>query len=185
MDETATSAQYARMKHIYLQMAAGLAATFTIGASSACAQQQENETPPVQIEMADDGSWNDQPQTPGTWVYISEPGEAFAYFGDRAMPDNRHFMIRCDRPTRQVWLARSSEQVGDVLMRVRTETQDQLFTAEPVPMTGLIAVELAADNRLLDAMAITKGRFAVEVEGMEPLYLPAWAEVTRVIEDCR
>ena len=38
---------------------------------------------------------------------------------------------------------------------------------------------------LLDAMAITRGRFAVEVEGEPGLYVPAWAEVTRVIEDCR
>ncbi len=47
------------------------------------------------------------------------------------------------------------------------------------------SVSLNPRDPLLDAMAITRGRFAVEVEGETPLYLPAWAEVTRVIEDCR
>ncbi|MEL6878174.1 MAG: hypothetical protein AAGL68_08770 [Pseudomonadota bacterium] len=49
----------------------------------------------------------------------------------------------------------------------------------------LVAAELDANDPLLDAMAITKGRIAVETAGMPTLYLPAWAEVTRVIEDCR
>ena len=44
---------------------------------------------------------------------------------------------------------------------------------------------LAPDDPLLDAMAITKGRFAVAAPGEPTLYLPAWAEVSRVIEDCR
>ncbi|MGE5953581.1 MAG: hypothetical protein ACM308_08200 [Qipengyuania vulgaris] len=44
---------------------------------------------------------------------------------------------------------------------------------------------MAPKSPLLDAMALTKGRFAVETPGLPTLYLPAWAEVTRVIEDCR
>jgi len=38
---------------------------------------------------------------------------------------------------------------------------------------------------LLDAMALARGRFAVEVAGYPALYLPNWAEVARVVEDCR
>jgi len=33
-------------------------------------------------------------------------------------------------------------------------------------------------------MALSKGRFAVETQGLETLYVPAWPEMTRVIEDC-
>ncbi|MDX1704632.1 MAG: hypothetical protein R3235_10110, partial [Altererythrobacter ishigakiensis] len=62
---------------------------------------------------------------------------------------------------------------------------ERLLNASEVPGYGLVAANLPANDPLLDAMAITKGRFAIEVEGMEPLYIPAWAEVTRVIEDCR
>jgi hypothetical protein len=48
-----------------------------------------------------------------------------------------------------------------------------------------LVARLAAGDRLLDAMAYTKGRFAVEAGGMEALYVPAWPEVVRVIDDCR
>jgi hypothetical protein len=44
---------------------------------------------------------------------------------------------------------------------------------------------IPARDPLLDAMAFSKGRFAVEVTGGAPLYVPAYPEVTRVIEDCR
>ncbi|HCY02645.1 MAG TPA: hypothetical protein DHU71_07085, partial [Erythrobacter sp.] len=48
-----------------------------------------------------------------------------------------------------------------------------------------LTATLAANDPLLDAMAVTRGRFAVETPGLSTLYLPPWAEVSRVIEDCR
>ncbi len=54
--------------------------------------------------------------------------------------------------------------------------------AGPVPA---IAARVAANDPLLDAMAFSKGRFAVEVAGLPTLYVPSYPEVTRVIEDCR
>jgi hypothetical protein len=42
-----------------------------------------------------------------------------------------------------------------------------------------------AQDPLLDAMAFSKGRFAVESAGLATLYVPPYPEVTRVIEDCR
>ena len=71
-------------------------------------------------------------------------------------------------------------------MIVRTESQTRSLAAagvNSVPPT--FEARLSANDRLLDAMALSKGRFAVEVPGTTTLYLPSWAEVTRVIEDCR
>ena len=48
-----------------------------------------------------------------------------------------------------------------------------------------LAVALPVGDPLLDAMAFSRGRFMVEARGWMPLYLPAWPEVARVIEDCR
>ena len=174
------------MKPIYLHFAAGIAATFALGTSAACAQQGEQSgQDTTSVVEADGDHWLDAPQTLGDWAYVSEEGASFAYFGDRTNPETRHFMLRCDHSNRQVMLARASAATSELLMRVRTETQDRMINAAPVPMTGLIAAQLDANDPLLDAMAITKGRFSIEVEGMEPLYIPAWAEVSRVIEDCR
>lgn len=49
----------------------------------------------------------------------------------------------------------------------------------------IVATRVDADDPILDAMAITKGRFAIETPGLPTLYIPAWVEVSRVIEDCR
>jgi len=70
-----------------------------------------------------------------------------------------------------------------VSMRVLTETTSRVLDA--APDGGSVAAVLPARDPLLDAMAFSKGRFAVEVAGLPTLYLPSWIEVSRVIEDCR
>ena len=68
-------------------------------------------------------------------------------------------------------------------MTVRTETVDRALALQS--QGSAAGAELNPRDPLLDAIALTRGRFAIEVPGQQPLYLPAWAEVTRVIEDCR
>jgi hypothetical protein len=71
-------------------------------------------------------------------------------------------------------------------MRIRTETAQRLITAQAsADGRPMLIANLPSNDRLLDAMALSRGRFAVETGGMETLYLPAWPEITRVIEDCR
>ena len=71
-------------------------------------------------------------------------------------------------------------------MLVRTETQERRLTASPVHSGApLIVAELAASDPLLDAIAFSRGRFAVDVPGTAPVYVPAYPEITRVVEDCR
>jgi hypothetical protein len=47
-----------------------------------------------------------------------------------------------------------------------------------------VAIRAAGDGAL-DQIAFSRGRFAVEAPGLASLIVPAWPEVTRVIEDCR
>lgn len=75
---------------------------------------------------------------------------------------------------------------GDRVIRIKTETAERTLTATPMSaQPNIIAANLSASDPFLDAMAITKGRIAVETNGMNTLYLPAWPELSRVIEDCR
>jgi hypothetical protein len=125
----------------------------------------------------------DAPQSPGTWTYFDEPGESLGLFGvPGRQPD---FMIRCDKTTRKVGLARRTAILGSMRMIVETETATRELTAQSLGDLGLSAVELDPRDPVLDAMAITKGRFAISVPRAEHLYIPAWVEVSRVIEDCR
>jgi hypothetical protein len=126
----------------------------------------------------------DAPQTAGDWYYRAGAGTTAALFGESG--SDAHFAITCLAGQRRITLARAGTATQAVPMRFRTETADRAVTAEPLAgaMPSVIAT-LGATDPLLDAIAFSKGRFAVEVPGQATLYLPSWPEITRVIEDCR
>lgn len=119
----------------------------------------------------------DAPRTPGNWSYL-QGRAAYGQPGGAAL-----FTLTCDRGSGQITLARAGNAPSRVAMRVLTETASRTLNASPVG--GNVAIALPARDSLLDAMAFSKGRFAVEVSGQPTLYLPSWIEVSRVIEDCR
>lgn len=94
--------------------------------------------------------------------------------------------MTCDRTRRTVTLLRRGKASGRVAMTIQTSKTTRPVTgsarAGPPPV---IAVTLPASDPLLDAMAFSRGRFAVETAGLPTLYVPSWPEVSRVIEDCR
>jgi hypothetical protein len=131
-------------------------------------------------------NWMDVPRTPGNWFYKQANGGTLAIYGADSEA-NFAFVLRCDLTSRSIALGRVSAQTADQPMRIRTETLDRSFTAQPRQGSRetLLAINLNSRDPLFDAMAISKGRFAVEVGGEASLYLPSWPEVSRVIEDCR
>ncbi|WP_159983748.1 hypothetical protein [Novosphingobium sp. 18050] len=68
-------------------------------------------------------------------------------------------------------------------MTVTTSDGSRAFTGRSTS-TG-IEIALPARDKVLDAMAFSRGRFAISAPGESTLYIPSWAEVARVIEDCR
>ena len=102
------------------------------------------------------------------------PGEAAA------------LVMSCNRDAGSVTLIRPGAAKGAVPMTIQTATLSRTLSAaaEPGP-PPVIALTLASRDRLLDAMAFSRGRFAVETAGLPTLYVPSWTEVSRVIEDCR
>lgn len=140
---------------------------------------------PPQALRSDD--WIDAALTAGAWRY----NDYGAGMGKRALfadPDNTfYFSLSCATGPDgvNVQFTRTGRPAKRYLsMTIRTETAQRTLSAERFGSELIIAGVPAADP-LLDAMALSKGRFAVEVEGEATLYLPSWAEVSRVIEDCR
>jgi hypothetical protein len=116
--------------------------------------------------------WADLPLSPGDWRYGSAGGGGSeARFGDAAAG----FVLRCDLGRRQLLLARPGAPAGTVLT-IRTSS-----ASRAVPD----AAALPASDPLLDAIAFSRGRFAVEAPGLPALIVPAWPEPGRVVEDCR
>ncbi len=128
----------------------------------------------------------DAPQTAGDWTYTAQAGQTLALFGTGTSRGDASLTIRCDLATRRVMIARRGTASSQVQMRIRTETQDRVLTAGTMGGTsGELAAELSARDSLLDAIAFSKGRFAVEVDGVPTIHVPAYPEITRVVEDCR
>ncbi|MEM6494058.1 MAG: hypothetical protein AAF650_06725 [Pseudomonadota bacterium] len=156
-----------------------LAAAF---AFSACASEPAPVDAPNEIDPVYT-NYLDEPQTPGTWEYVDEPGESLGLYG---VGNPIHpFVIRCDKRARRIGVARRTDKPGPLALIIQTESTTRQFIANTVEGYGMVAADLDPADSLLDAMAITKGRFVVGLEGEEALFIPAWAEVTRVIEDCR
>jgi hypothetical protein len=126
----------------------------------------------------------DAPPTEGDWSYTPFAGTSMtqASFGTGA--GAAHLTLSCDLATRQVRLAQpAGGATGPVQVRIRTETADRLTQARPEGAS--LIVDFPASDSLLDAMAFSRGRFAVETAGRATLYVPAYPEITRVVEDCR
>lgn len=130
-------------------------------------------------------TWMDAPATPGKWDYRRGPSGSIATFA-ADQPYGVVLVCPADAPG-LVLLGVSISGPGQRRVHIRTETAERTMVTRPGTDTGarVAMVEIPASDPLLDAMALSKGRFAVEVDGLSPLYLPSYAEVSRVIEDCR
>lgn len=176
------------MKPIYANLAGALALTTGIAACvpaprptpvpTVVTPRPVSKSAPVAAPTF--ANWLDAPQTSGDWSYRSQPNGGVAEFGNGTVTS---FRLRCDAAARSVVLTRLGVPTGPQQMTVRTESQTRTLGVIASPLT--VSAQLSANDRLLDAIALSKGRFAVEVAGAPTLYLPSWAEVTRVIEDCR
>ena len=122
--------------------------------------------------------WQDAPATPGDWHWGMEGNVSVASFGDGLL------VLSCDQSSRAVTLLRGGavEAAAQPII-VSTSSMTRALNGEP-GSKGL-SVNLPASDSLLDAMAFSRGRFAVEAGGLPVLYLPSWPEVSRVVEDCR
>lgn len=135
--------------------------------------------PPPPSRPATQG-WQDVPITPGDWSWGMEGGQSVARFAGGAL------VLRCDRTSGTITLQRAGAAPGIEPLTVTTTSGVRTLSATPQPgPVPAVAVTLSARDPLIDAIAFSRGRFAVEAPGLAPLYVPSWPEVSRVSEDCR
>ena len=93
-------------------------------------------------------------------------------------------VLRCDRAERRIFLSRPGTATAP--LTVRTTSATRALAVQPTGGTPpYAAVALAPSDPLLDAMAFSRGKLVVEQVGAPRLVVPAWAEIGRVVEDCR
>jgi hypothetical protein len=126
--------------------------------------------------------WNDWPVTPGDWVYRQDGRGSIALYGP--VGSDALVTLRCDRGRSTLYLSVHGPASSAT---VRTTS---LSRAIPLQSTGgdagYVATALTPSDSLLDAMAFSRGRFVIAPGGgQNPLVVPPYAEIGRVIEDCR
>ena len=128
--------------------------------------------PPLPPVPAD---WRDKPYTPGTWTYA---GGSAAYGPAGAPP---LLTMRCDTARHLVTL---SVPGALATLTIRTSYAEKSWPAT-AGSDGRSAVSFAASEPVLDQIAFSRGRFSLSGPGLAEIDIPAWAEPSRVIEDCR
>lgn len=129
----------------------------------------------------DSGAGQPQPMmmpiTPGEWEWQADRDTSVARFADGML------MVACDLPRQMVTFSRSGKVADAAAFTIRTSGEVRTLRGRK---TGeAIAVTLAGRDPFLDAIATSRGRFGVEVAGLDPVYPGSWPEVSRVVEDCR
>lgn len=129
------------------------------------------------------GDWNDWPFTPGDWTYRRDGQGSVGIFG--APGQGTKVSLRCEAQKRHLYLSREVSVPGQrIIVRTSSTTKD-LSAKYAGGAPGYIAAEIAPNDPILDAMAFSRGRILLETEGQPPIILPTWAEITRIVEDCR
>lgn len=171
-------------------------ALLALGLLGACAapriipepgEQAAPAPPPPPPPAALSSNWTEWPVTPGNWSYASSDGATVARY---SAPDGAlRLWLQCDLAGRTVALGRAGPATAGAaseLITVRTSHGVVQWPGRKVAgaMAGIAAARPARDQGL-DWIAYSRGRFTVELPGQPPLVAPPWAEVNRVIEDCR
>jgi hypothetical protein len=118
----------------------------------------------------------------GSWSYAFASDGSQATFLDAAA--RPQLTVHCTRAARQVTIAKPATAAAPFLI-VWTSSLTRNLPSSFNPATGRLSATLSAFDPLLDALAFSRGRIGVTVTGLAPLVVPAWAELARVVEDCR
>lgn len=127
--------------------------------------------PPAPAPVVDPG-WEDRALTPGDWRYDGESRTASFGVAGAAMLAS----LRCEGGAIILSVPGLASANG---ARLRTSSGEDALALRGGEL------RLAANDPRLDRIIFSRGRFAIEDAQGRALTLPSWAEIARVVEDCR
>jgi hypothetical protein len=117
----------------------------------------------------------------GSWAYSGTADGSEATYDN--LSGQPQLTIRCTRSTRRVSLLKPG--TASPALWVWTSSQSRSLPATYDATAARVVAELGAYDPLLDAIASSRGRIGFSTSGLAALVVPPWANVGRVIEDCR
>ncbi len=137
--------------------------------------------PPPPPPVAPEQPWDVAQPAVGDWRYEAAGRDSQASYGPVGAPV---VVLRCSRAARQLDLRITGALSGaSVPVTIRTSAGTLAWTG--VGDGAAVRVQRAASDPGFDWIAFSRGRISVEVAGLPRLILPVWAEMQRVMEDCR
>ena len=118
----------------------------------------------------------------GNWIYSATADESEATFDDSS--GHPQLTIRCTRSTRRIAILKNAPTASPT-MWIWTSSQTRSLPATYDAASARVSADLGAYDPLLDAIASSRGRIGFSTSGLAALVMPPWADVARVIEDCR
>jgi hypothetical protein len=118
----------------------------------------------------------------GDWSYASSSDGSDATFANSS--GSPQLRVHCVRSLRQVSISRPAGAPAPV-MNVWTSSASRSVVSSFDPATRRLTIVFGNTDPLLDAIANSRGRLGFAIGSDPALIVPAWAEVSRVIEDCR
>jgi len=107
------------------------------------------------------------PLTAGEWRYAATSTGSESRYGNV-------LVIRCNRTSRIVQIERGGSAGQPLVIATSALTRG-------IPAGGTVY----ANDKLLDAIAFSRGRFLVAGGAGPVLAVPSWPEAARAVEDCR
>ncbi|RVU03849.1 hypothetical protein EOE18_13365 [Novosphingobium umbonatum] len=137
---------------------------------------------PAPPPVAQPLDWQSAPVAEGHWQLDTGHRPAQARF---AAP-SQQLTAQCSSDHRfvQITLHASHSAPLTPTLAITTSRGQRVLDASLLEGSRLL-VNLPVGEKLLDAIAFSRGRWMVEVPGLAPLILPATPEFGRVVDDCR
>ena len=118
----------------------------------------------------------------GSWSWTQTTDGSEATFTDAY--SRPQLIIHCTRASRRLTISKPAT-VAAPSLDIWTSSQSRSLPATFSATDARLSASLPAFDSLLDAMTTSRGRVGVTVSGSAPLVVPPWAEIGRVVEDCR
>ncbi len=147
------------------------AGALALAATQAAAVQPDANAPAT--------DWANAPLSPGGWTYhrTASNARSRATFGPRGAPV---FEVACTNHG-NIALFRHGATAGSITVRTSATMKQMTGNA----LAAGLSVPVDENDAILDAMAFSRGRYAIEAPRVGTLVVPAWPELARVVEDCR
>jgi hypothetical protein len=118
----------------------------------------------------------------GNWNYATLQGGSEATFVNAS--GQPQLAITCTRGTRQITISKPATGAAPFIL-VWTNALTRNLPSSYNPATARLSATVSAFDPVLDAMTFSRGRIGFSALNQPALVVPAWAEVGRVVEDCR